>query len=402
MVVNLPNHINEPLPNLPANIRESNIYGIELAGDSLYVVDASFSLLYRVNTIAGNHSIFATFAPKPNPTMTGPPMVEAVPDNIRLVGNQLLVPYLTGFPFVQNLAEIRSVNLQGGAQSTFIPNLTSAIDVLPFNAAGAGDSYLVLEFSANQLAQQSGRLKLFTSRTESPRILVNTLITPTSFARDSQIGSISVTENTPGRIVRVAAPKAAPIDYFSTGSSDYVLLAYSENPSFIRWNFLRNLITSPAQIRQVFWGLVDDYAVFGDTDGDLKMDVGVWQPGTNANPQSNFLIQRSSNPNPNQIFGQAWGLRTDEPIDGDFDGDGKLDITVFRPTNTTFYSLLSSNGQVKEQYFNGNSATPLADKNTLEADNKLIPASALKGVMITKQPDGTFKIERASDFYFKQ
>jgi len=62
---------------------------------------------------------------------------------------------LSGFPFAAGVAEVRTVNLATRQQTSFIPNLTSAIDVLPMGGAGgANDSYLVLEFSANQLARK--------------------------------------------------------------------------------------------------------------------------------------------------------------------------------------------------------------------------------------------------------
>ncbi|MBA3785379.1 MAG: hypothetical protein H0X15_07550 [Acidobacteria bacterium] len=90
---------------------------------------------------------------------------------------------------------------------------------------------------------------------------------------------------------------------------------------------------------------------------------------------------------------------------GDYDGDGKFDISVFRRTNSTVYTLGSSTGQVIEQYFDGDSAVPPSNTrilgNPLKRRAKSIPTSALKAVMISKQPDGTFKMERASDFNFE-
>jgi hypothetical protein len=340
MVINLPDFRAEPRPDAPNNVRASNLYGIEASGDSLYVVDAGFNHLYRVNIAGGTQTIFTTFAPKPNPTMTGPPMVEAVPDNIRLVGGNLLVPYLTGFPFVQGLAEVRSVNLQSAAQSTFISNLTSAIDVLPMDGTGASDSYLALEFSANQLAQAPGRLKLFTSRTESPRILAADLITPTSLARDSSTGSIFVTEISPGRIIRVSAPRAIYRDYFGTGKSDFVRNSVVNNN--IVWSVLRNPPGEPAQIRRVVFGLPTDTIIYGDFDGDLKQDIAVYREGTAANPQSYFYFMPSTSPN--TFVGQPWGTTGDKPVTGDFDGDGKTDFCVARRVNNQIAWIILPSG----------------------------------------------------------
>ena len=264
-----------------------------------------------------------------------------MPDSIRLVGNQFLVTYLTGFPFVQGLAEVRSVNAQSGAQSTFIPNLTSAIDVLPMDATGANDSYLALEFSANQLAQAPGRLKLFASRTESPRILVENLITPTSLARDSSTGSIFVTENAPGRIIRVSAPKAIYKDYFGTGKSDFVRNTVAGGN--IVWSVLRNPPGAPAQIRRVAFGLPTDTIIYGDFDGDLKQDIAVYREGTMVNPQGYFYFMPSTNPN--TFVGQPWGTTGDKPVTGDFDADGKTDLAIFRPAPGEWWYLRSSDGQ---------------------------------------------------------
>ena len=201
MVANLPDSVPNPRPGFPHNIRASNVFGVEIFQNNLYVVDAGFNLIYRVNIGNGQFSTFVTFPNKPNPLFPtlGPPTVEAVPDNIRIVGHHLLVPLLTGFPFVQNLSEVQIVNLPSGERGTFIPNLTSAIDVLRVG----GNMYFTLEFSANQLANQPGRLKFFVSPGAAPVVVVSNLISPTSMARDETTGNIFVTEIFPGRIIRV-------------------------------------------------------------------------------------------------------------------------------------------------------------------------------------------------------
>jgi len=340
LVANLPNFVVEPRPTLPDNIRESNLYGIELSGDSLYIVDASFNLLYRVSITTGTHETFATFAPRPNPTQMGPPFIEAVPDSIRLVGNNLLISFLTGFPFVTGFAEVRSVNIETRAQTVFISGLTTALDVLPFNGTGDNDSYLVMEYSTSFLTGQPGRLKLFTSRTESPRILVNNLITPTSIARDAQTGSIFVTERTPGRITRVSAPQAIYKDYFGTGRSDFVRNSVVDNN--IVWNILRNPPGAPAQTHRFVFGLPTDTIIYGDFDGDLRQDIAVYREGTTANPQSYFYILPSTSPN--TFISQPWGTTGDKPVTGDFDGDGKTDFCVARRANNQIVWIILPSG----------------------------------------------------------
>ncbi len=215
MIANFPDYMPNPRPTAPNNQRASNIFGVEIFQKNLYVVDAAFNLIYRVGIDDGNYAPFVTFPNKPNPLFPtiGGPFVEPVPDNIHRVGNRLLVPLLTGFPFVSGFSEIQSVSLKGGGRETFIPNLTSAIDVLHVetsddskNIGDAEDMYFTLEFSANQLANQPGRLKFYSSPDAAPVTVVSNLISPTSMARDEATGDIFVTEIFTGRIIRVQIP----------------------------------------------------------------------------------------------------------------------------------------------------------------------------------------------------
>ena len=54
-----------------------------------------------------------------------------------------------------------------------------------------------------------------------------------------------------------------------------------------------------------------------------------------------FLRSEDSN-----FFGFPFGANGDIPAAADYDGDGTADATVFRPSDTTWYSQQSSNGAV--------------------------------------------------------
>ncbi|MFN0141772.1 MAG: FG-GAP repeat domain-containing protein [Pyrinomonadaceae bacterium] len=83
------------------------------------------------------------------------------------------------------------------------------------------------------------------------------------------------------------------------------------------------------------WGLPTDKPVQGDYDGDGKTDFSVFRPSTGE-----WYVLRSSD---GAWSVWTWGLSSDKLAPADYDGDGKTDQAVFRPSDTTWYIIQSSN-----------------------------------------------------------
>ena len=73
-----------------------------------------------------------------------------------------------------------------------------------------------------------------------------------------------------------------------------------------------------------------------DFDGDGKTDIGIFRPSVGE-----WWVNRSST---NQTIAAQFGLGTDKVVSGDYTGDGKTDIAFWRPTNGSWYILRSDDG----------------------------------------------------------
>ena len=184
--------------------RFSNPWGLTLSGDGsvLWAVDASMNALMRIDPETGRWQRIVRFPPMQNPGAVGPPMIDPVPTNVRTYGNELLVSFLTGFPFIPGTARVLIVDPDQRSSQPFMFGRTSVVDVLWRDMGTSRAQFFALEFSSNQSAQPAAPGRLLRFDTPEAEVVADDLQGPVSMALDGQSNTLYVLELS-GRILRL-------------------------------------------------------------------------------------------------------------------------------------------------------------------------------------------------------
>jgi hypothetical protein len=132
---------------------------------------------------------------------------------------------------------------------------------------------------------------------------------------------------------------AHTLDFDRDGIDDPIVY----RPTTGLWAIKSSSDPTTALLRQ--WGLPKDHPIAGDYTGDGIADLVVWRPA-NGNW---YICKSDANFNcfaNNGNIVQQFGLFEDKPIKADYDGDGILDLAVWRPSLGLFIYRRSGTGEV--------------------------------------------------------
>lgn len=139
-----------------------------------------------------------------------------------------------------------------------------------------------------------------------------------------------------------------PADFDGDGLTD--IAVWRDVPGV--WYVLRS---RDSLLQTIYWGTrisvptgyISDEPVVGDYDGDGHDDFAVWRPETGVW----YILKSSSGFNPDYAIYFSWGRLGDIPVQADYDGDKKTDFAIFRSYENRWYVFQSGSQSWKTSVF---------------------------------------------------
>jgi uncharacterized repeat protein (TIGR03803 family) len=142
-----------------------------------------------------------------------------------------------------------------------------------------------------------------------------------------------------GTLFRMTAHSAVSIVHAFTGGDDAAPNGLIRASDGNLYGTTQSIFAPyPGEIFQLILTPPANISLAADFDGDGKADLVVYRPTTGEW----FVRFSSSNYSYANDGTYQWGLPGDIPLVADIDGDGKADLVVWRPSNGTWYVRLSS------------------------------------------------------------
>jgi hypothetical protein len=174
-----------------------------------------------------------------------------------------------------------------------------------------------------------------------------------------------------------SATNSLRVEYFGTTGDDPTISQDFDrdgktDPAVVRrqgsvmvWYIQRSLLGFTAV---TFGDGIHDRPIRGDYDGDRKADIVVYRTNTGSPANTFFVLPSSGGPVRSQQFGD---FIHDSILPADFDGDGKTDYAVFRSGAVTdtgvWYWIRSTDGALATQAF-GNGQIDFAVPGDYDGD----------------------------------
>jgi hypothetical protein len=128
-----------------------------------------------------------------------------------------------------------------------------------------------------------------------------------------------------------------PGDWNHDGRTDFVLWWPSDGSWHVKYSYTGGFLLDETVLPSIVGPSRGDYPVPADYDGDGYIDVAIWR-----SLDGTWYGRYSST---GGFFARQWGALGDLPVPADYDGDGKIDLGVYRQSTATWWVVDSSTGR---------------------------------------------------------